>query len=196
MAKSTANTEDKLEQQDFDLFKAIEAVDNKQYDYFQKLTDEQQRKFVPYMMLHWISTVKASREISNYYLMATDIVANKHMFNESIQNHPELQWMMLCSASPGVGKQFHQWLPHLNSKFELLREQSKTKDYVEYLSKIYKNSSASDIKELAEYMTANQQHRHKLAQMYPELKVDDINTLAQMISEDDIKNYETEAGIN
>ena len=43
--------DEKLEKQDFNLFEAIAAIDKKDYDYYDRLTPEQQKKFVPFMML-------------------------------------------------------------------------------------------------------------------------------------------------
>lgn len=196
MTKSKAATEDKFENTEFDLFRAIEAIDRKDYDYFSRLTDEQRKRFVPYMMLHWISSVKGQRDITAYYLMSTDIAANKHMFNEAVHAHPELQWKMLCAASPGCGKQYHTYIPHLSQKIGKLQEQIKQKELVDYLKKVYKNESEEDIKSVAEIMTDVINTKVLLAEHYPELKIDDIAVLAQCVSDEDIKLYEKACGID
>lgn len=196
MTKSKTATEDKFENTEFDLFRAIEAIDRKDYDYFSRLTDEQRKRFVPYMMLHWISSVKSQSDLSAYYLMSTNLAANKHMFNEAVYAHPELQWMMLCAASPGMGKQYHTYIPHLSQKIGKLQESVKQKEIVDYLKKVYKNDSEDDIVGVADIMTDVINTKVLLAEHYPELKIDDIAVLAQCVSPEDIKSYEKECGIS
>jgi len=186
----------KFEQQDFDLFRAIEAIDRKDYQYLSQLTEEQQRKFVPYLMLHWISTVKGRDQVSAYYLMNTDAVANKHMFNEYVGRHPELQWLMLCAVSPGIGKQFHQWIPHLSNKLGTLKSAATVKEVSEYFGKVYKGTNQDTINQCATEYTADQNHKYKLAQLYPELKIEDIAVLGTITTEQELKQYETELGID
>lgn len=183
-----------FERQDFDLFKALEALDRKDYGYLDSMTEEQQRKFVPYMMVHWMSAVKAKSLLQGYYVISTDSSANKYMFNEYVSKHPKLQWMMLCAASPGMGKQFHQWIPHLSTGVANLKEKAKAKDVAEYFKKIYPGTSNGAIAEVAEEWTAAQHHRHRLAKMYPELKISDIEVLSSIVSSSDLDEYDRKSG--
>lgn len=184
----------KYELQDFDLFKALEAIDKKDYDWFKTLTDDQKRKFIPFMLLQWNSVVKGS-DISKYYLMSTEFYANKHMFNENVITHPELQWLMLCASSPGVGKQFHQWIPQLSEKFSSLKEKIKLKEIKDYLNKVFKTAESEIIDQYATEFTSNQNLKYKLGEFYPEMKLDDISILSEIVSEKEIKEYEEQSGI-
>jgi len=186
--------DEKLESQDFDLFKALEAIDKKDYGWFDTLTEEQQRKFVPYLLLHWTSAVKANGMLGSYYVMSTDANANKYMFNERVHGHPKLQWLMLCAASPGMGKQFHQWIPHLNSKLGEFKTQANKKEVKEYFTKVFEGASASDINDAAEQYVSEQRHKVRLAKMFPEMKIVDIETLSQYITEKEIDDYERDSG--
>jgi hypothetical protein len=192
MAKTRVSADLKFDRQDFDLFQALEALDRKNYAYFSSLSEEQQRKFVPYMMLHWSSAVKG--KLDGYYLLSTDIHANKYMFNERVQQHPELQWMMMCAVSPARGKQFHQWIPHLSNRVGELREQASSRTVSEYFTKIYPGTDAATIQEAAEEFVAQQNHKHRLAQIFPEMKVSDIEVLAQLTTAHDIEQYEKDSG--
>lgn len=194
--KAVPTDENKLEGQDFDLFAALAAVDNKNYDWFSSLTAEQQRKFVPYMLVYWTSAVKGKSDISNYYLVGTDVVANRHLFNEHIMDHPELQWKMLCASSPGIGKQYHQWIPHLNKNIGSLRSRATAKEIREYFTKIYRANDSDVINQCADEYVRQQNHQHRLALLYPDLKLDDIIALSEITTDDDIKRYETELGIS
>lgn len=187
--------DEKFDKVEFDLFDALSAIDKKDYGYYSRLTAEQQKKFVPYMMIHWVSAVKAASQVSGYYVMSTDASANKYAFNENVQQHPELQWMMLCASSPGIGKQFHQWIPHLSDKIGNLTDAAKLKDVKDYFEKIYKNADSSTLKEYAAEFTANQNHKHRVSKLYPEMKLGDIELLSQLLTSDDLNEYDKQSGI-
>jgi hypothetical protein len=186
--------DEKLENQDFNLFEAIAALDKKDYGYYDRLTEEQQKKFVPYMMTHWMSAIKGSGDVQGYYLRSVDYHANKHLFNEYVQKHPKLQWYMLCASSPGLGKQFHQWIPHLGSKVTSLKEPAKAKDIKEYYTKIYPKVDSDDIDEIAKAFVQEHKRKCYLAETYPNLKQSDIEVLSQLVTEEDIKQYEKDRG--
>jgi len=194
MAKEKVAVDEKLEQQDFDLFEAITAIDKKDYGYYDRLTPEQQKKFVPFMMLHWISAIKGNEGLSRYYVMSTNEYANKYLFNENVMKHPKLQWLMLCSASPGMGKQFHQWIPHIKERVSKLREPAKTKDIKEYFKKIYPKTSDTDLSDFAEAFVDNHKKKMYLANRFPNLKYDEIELLSDIVTDEDIKQYEKDSG--
>jgi hypothetical protein len=176
------------------LFEAITAIDKKDYGYYDRLTPEQQKKFVPFMMLHWISAIKGNEGLSRYYVMSTNEYANKYLFNENVMKHPKLQWLMLCSASPGLGKQFHQWIPHIKERVSKLREPAKTKDIKEYFKKIYPKTSDTDLSDFAEAFVDNHKKKMYLANRFPNLKYDEIELLSDIVTDEDIKQYEKDSG--
>lgn len=192
--KKSTPTEEKFEAQDFNLFDALLAMDKKDYGYYDRLTEEQQKKFVPYMMTHWMSAIKGSGDVQGYYLRSVDYHANKHLFNEYVQKHPKLQWYMLCASSPGLGKQFHQWIPHLGSKVTQLKEPAKTKDIKEYYTKIYPKVDGDSIDEIAKQFVVEHKRKCYLAETFPNLKQSDIEVLAQLVTDEDIKQYEKDRG--
>ena len=194
MAKKTAvPTEEKFERQDFDLFPALTAIDKQDYKWFGNLTQEQQKKFSAYMMLHWVSSIKRNGPICEYYVLVTEKTANLHMFNERVSNHPELQWMMLCASSAGRGRQEHSWIPHLSERYARYQEMPTKKKVSEYFNKLY--SADSDvINEAAEQYIHEHKHCHRLATMYPTMKISDIAVLASSVTEQEIDEYEKESG--
>jgi len=193
MAKEKLATDEKFEKQDFDLFEALVALDKKDYGYYDRLTEEQKKKFVPFMMLHWMSAVKGSKDIQQYYLQSVDYHANKYFFNETVSKHPKLQWLMLCSASPGIGKQFHQWIPNIKDKVSKLKEPAKAKDIKDYYSKIYKLDK-EQLEQLSQAFVEEQKRKCYLAEMFPEMKIQDIEVLNAIVSEEEIKQYERDRG--
>lgn len=194
MATKKTPIDEKFEKQDFDLFDALIALDKKDYGYIDKLTEDQQRKFVPYMMTHWMSQIKGSSGLSAYYVRSVDYHANIHLFNENVQKHPKLQWLMLCASSPGLGKQFHQWIPHLSTKVSQLKETPKEKDVKDYFSKIYPKTDDISLQEISKEFVTEHKKKTYLAKQYPDLKYSDIELLSSLVTEDDIRKYEEDRG--
>jgi uncharacterized protein YeaO (DUF488 family) len=192
--KPAVPLDEKFENVDLDIFKVLEAVDKKDYSWYSKLTEEQQKKFVPYVITHWMSAINATGMLGAYYTMSTDSNANRHLFNERITQHPELQWLMLCAASPGMGKQFHQWIPHLNAKFGELKVKATKKDAKEYFEKIYKGASKEDITLITEAYVTEQNHQYRLSELYPDMKIDDIRALSKIVTSAELDKYEAESG--
>jgi hypothetical protein len=192
--KPAVPQDEKFENTDLDIFKVLEALDNKDYGFYDRLTEEQQKKFVPYVILHWMSSIKANGMLGAYYVMSTDANANKYMFNERVQQHPKLQWLMLCAASPGMGKQFHQWIPHLSDKIGQLKTEATKKEVKDYFTKVFAGASSDDIDEAASQFVKDQRHKVKLSKMFPEMKISDIEVLAQQVTQQDIEDYERECG--
>lgn len=186
--------DEKFEKQDFNLFDALLALDKKDYGYIDKLNAEQQKKFVPYMMTHWMSAVKGTGDIQGYYLRSVDYHANINLFNDNVQKHPKLQWLMLCAASPGLGKQFHQWIPHMSARVTSLKDPAKLKDVQEYYTKLYPKSNSEELDSVANEFVLSHKRKCYLAKVFPDLKHTDIETLAQLVTDNDISQYEKDLG--
>jgi hypothetical protein len=86
----------------------LAALDLKDRQFRQKLTDEERKKFSPYLMLRYSASVEGSVDLQSYYLMATNENVNKNFF-ELGKKHDELQWLTCTTVSPGMGKQRHYW---------------------------------------------------------------------------------------
>ena len=192
--KKAVAKDEKFEKQDFNLFEALAALDKKDYGYYDRLTPEQQKKFVPFMLIHWMSAIKSNGDLSRYYVISTNEHANKYLFNERVMKNPKLQWLMLCATSPGLGKQFHQWIPHIKDRVSKLREPAKTKDIKEYFKKVYKSASDSDLTAISEVFVETHKRKMYLAEKFPNMKFEDIELLSELITDDNIHEYEKELG--
>lgn len=186
--------DEKFENVDVDLFDVLAAIDKKDYGYYDRLTEEQRKKIVPFMLTHWMSAIKGSEGLSRYYVMSTNEYANKYLFAEFVQKHPKLQWMMLCSASPGLGKQFHQWIPHIRERVIKYKEAATLKEAKEYYTKIYPKADSESITEVAKAYVTEQKRKMYLASVYPNMKVTDIELLNQLVTDEDIEQYEKDRG--
>ena len=169
--KNSTPKDEKFEKTDIDLFDVLAAMDKKDYGYYDRLTEEQKKKFVPYMMVLWMSCIKGAEGIARYYVMSTNEYANKYLFNENVQKHPKLQWLMLCSASPGLGKQFHQWIPHIKEKVSKLKEPAKLKDVKDYYGKIYPKTDDRTLQEFSEAFVKDNKRKIYLSEKFPNLKI-------------------------
>ena len=83
-------------------------LDRKNRSFYRDLTDEERKKFSNYLMIRWASCVEGSRDLQEFYLIATNERLNKHFFN--ISRHPELQWLCATAISPGMGTPRHNWI--------------------------------------------------------------------------------------
>lgn len=84
--------------------------DRKTRSFFDDLTEEERKKFSPFLMIRWGSSVEGSRELQEFYVIATNERLNKHFFNINTARHKKLQWLMATSVSPGLGTHRHTWI--------------------------------------------------------------------------------------
>jgi hypothetical protein len=99
----------------------MRALDLKQRDWFDQLTPEQQRKFSPYLMIRWGSSVQGTAEFQEYYLLSTNQRLNRHFFSVNASRHKKLLWLMATTISPDFGVQRHTWLAQRRPQAENAR---------------------------------------------------------------------------
>lgn len=119
--------------------------DRKTRDFYDSLTDEERKKFSNYLMIRWGSAVHGSRELQEFYVIATNERLNKHFF--AVNRHPKLQWLMATSVSPDMGVQRHQWIA--SSK----KDKTKKNNTKKILSELFPNYKSSDIDVLDKILT-------------------------------------------
>lgn len=192
--KPSVPANEKLENQDLNIFDVLSALDRKDYDYYDRLSPEQQKKFVPFVIIQWLSAVKGTHDLQQYFLQSVDYHSNKYFLNEYVSKHPKLQWYMLCASSPGLGKQFHQWIPNISTKVSKLESPAKLKDIREYYKKIYPKASSEDIEAVSHAFVDGHKRKLHLAELFPNLKLSDIEALNEIITDEQIHEYERERG--
>ena len=82
--------------------------DRKVRSFYDDLTPEEKKKFSNYLMIRWGSSVDGSRELQEFYVIATNERLNKHFFD--LGRHPKLQWLLATTVSPDVGTPRHPWI--------------------------------------------------------------------------------------
>ena len=82
--------------------------DRKNRKFYDELTAEERKKFSNYLMIRWGSCVQGSRDLQEFYLIATNERLNKRFFD--LTRHPKLQWLSATTVSPDMGTHKHQWI--------------------------------------------------------------------------------------
>ena len=126
-------------------------LDRKDRKFYDELTADERKKFSNFLMIRYGSSVQGSRDLQEFYLIATNERLNKNFFN--INRHPKLQWLCATTISPGMGAQRHQWIAPKK-----------------------KEPGASGI-------------RKQLAELYPHLKDDELELMAEINTKKDIDAY-------
>jgi len=192
MAKAKTPSDEKFEKTEFDLFEALAAIDRKDYDYYDRLSEEQKRKFNPYMLLIWLSSVKGRDQLVS--LTRANVMANNNMFAERMQDNPKLQWLSLCAASLGKGKQFREYLPTLSKSVVDYKKIATLDEVKKYFSKLHPNVDQELINEISKLFVEQQKRKCYLAEKFPTMKIADINVLNELLTDEEIKKYERDSG--
>ena len=133
-------------------------LDMKNRRFYDELTDEERKKFSPYLMMKYSASVEGNPDLQAWYLMAANERINLHFFD--LNRHPKLQWLSCTSASPGMGRQRHYWLA-------AKKKDGSNSKFVKFLTKLN-----------------------------PEMKQDEIELLAQINTEKEIKDYARSLGMS
>jgi hypothetical protein len=132
--------------------------DSKNRLFFDELTDEEKKKFSPFLMIRYGSSVSGGRELQEFYLIATNERLNKKFFAVNTAQHKKLQWLMATTVSPGLGNFRHNWIAPKK-----------------------KEPGAGSM-------------RKQLMELFPHLKDDEIDLLAQITTKKEIDIYLRELG--
>jgi len=88
----------------------MKMFDHKVRDFYDDLTEDERKKFAPFLMIRWGSAVEGSRDLQEFYVISTNERLNKNFFNISSSKHRKLQWLMATTVSPGMGSLRHNWI--------------------------------------------------------------------------------------
>ena len=138
------------------------AIDKKDRNFYNNLSDEQKKAFSAWMMMRYCSSVQG-RDAANYIYMTNELV--NYQFSE-VSKHPELQWLLLSAC--GVGKiQFHPYLKPPNSR-------KKKNKIFEFIYSIYPHMKAEDINNMIDINTNEELTEFAVAHGYDDKTIKDI----------------------
>jgi hypothetical protein len=110
MAKTKEKAKPKLE-----LNRVLAALDAKDRNFYDTLTDEELKGFSPFLAIRYASSVEHNMpEVCEYVLRAANQRANPHFLD--LKDHPKLQWLLLTTTSMGLGPMRHSWIKPLGGK--------------------------------------------------------------------------------
>ena len=129
-----------------DIFYEMKQFDLKNRSFYSELTDEERKKFSNFLMIRWGSAVGGSAELQSYYLMSCNERLNKNWFD--LNKHPELQWLLATTVSPGMGSHRHEWIKQ--------KKRESNNKVVKFLRNFYPEYADDDLETLAEITTKDE----------------------------------------
>lgn len=93
-----------------DINSEMRAFDLKDRGFYDDLTEEEQRKFAPFLMIRFGSSVQGSQDMQEFYVLSTNQRLNKKFFSVSAARHKKLLWLMATTVSPDLGTHRHPWI--------------------------------------------------------------------------------------
>jgi hypothetical protein len=91
-----------------DIKRVLSAVDNKNYDFYNSLTEDEKKEFSPYILMRYTSNVQGDRDIQEWFLETTNEYVNKNHWILS-KNHKPLLWKLYAATGAGASA-FHPYL--------------------------------------------------------------------------------------
>jgi hypothetical protein len=92
-----------------DIKRELRAVDQKDYNFYDNLTDEEKKAFSPYVLMRYTANVQMpDRDIQEWYVEMTNEMVNKNHFSLS-KDHKALLWKLYAAVGTGVNT-FHPYL--------------------------------------------------------------------------------------
>lgn len=128
-----------------DIKRELEAVDTRNYDFYDNLTEEEKKAFSPYVLMRYTSNVNSDREVQEWFLDTTNEYVNKHHWLLS-KHHKALLWKLFA----GTGTDTKLYHPYLAAG-----KKNKIDKIEKLLSELYPTKKLEDIKVLASLMDDN-----------------------------------------
>lgn len=123
-----------------ELPRVLKAIDQKNYNFYNSLTDQEKKEFNAFVMMRFISNSNGGQDIEEWFVEMTNECVNKNYWD--ISKHTDLTWK-LCAAV-GIGNtMFHQYLATKRAELD---------KFEKLLGEIYPAMKIDDIKMLAGMM--------------------------------------------
>ena len=125
-----------------DIKRELAAVDQKNYKFYENLTEDEKKAFSPYVLMRYVSNVQGDSDIQAWFVETTNEMVNKHHWTLS-KNHKELLWNLF--AATGIGSTFFH--PYLAAG-----KKEKTNKIEKLLAELHPAMKMSDVKLMASLM--------------------------------------------
>ena len=126
-----------------DIKRELNAVDQKNYNFYDNLTDEERKVFSPYILMRYTASTQGDREIQEWFVEMTNEMVNKHHWDLS-KNHKALLWKLFAATGAGINC-YHPYLA--------AGKKEKANKIEKLLCDIYPATKMAEIKMMAKMMT-------------------------------------------
>jgi len=96
-----------------DLQQVLYALDNRDLDYYDRLTDKEKKGYTPLVLMRYMSSLTSQNSNCAYAVIATNDVVNLGFW--TLSKYPDLQHKLLCVTGLG-GSQKRPWIAAKNTK--------------------------------------------------------------------------------
>ena len=122
-----------------DLKKTLRAADLRDKNFYDQMSEEDQKLYSPFMLMKYMASVKGEQWMQEHYGEMINDVVNKHLW--TVSKHKKLAWILtaMCGVEQG---QFHPWLGS--------KKKTGNNDKQKMLTTLYENMKQDDIELLAE----------------------------------------------
>lgn len=147
------------------LARQFRAMDTKQRKFLQSLDSDERKEFSPFLSMKYSANVDGIPDLQEYYLTAANQRVNRHFF--SLGHHPELQWLLCTTVSPGMGTPNHYWLRAKETKSAQERRARR------FLETMYPDANDQEIDLLMELNSHEQLREHARLLGWDERRIKD-----------------------
>jgi hypothetical protein len=127
-----------------DIKRELRAVDQREYNFYDNLSDQEKKEFSPYILMRYVANVQLNEpDIQEWYLERTNEFVNKNHWTLS-KNHKALLWKLFASCGTGINC-YHPYLK-ASSKEKAIKIEK-------LLLELYPAMKLEDIKIMAKMMT-------------------------------------------
>ena len=125
-----------------DIKRELSAVDSKNYNFYDNLTDEERKVFSPYILMRYTASTQGDRDIQEWFVEMTNEMVNKNHWDLS-KDHKALLWKLFAATGAGVSC-YHPYLA--------AGKKEKANKIEKLLVQLYPAMKMSDIKLMAKLM--------------------------------------------
>lgn len=134
------------------IFDVLKEIENKNYQYYDRLSNELQKEIQPYTLCRWMSVMQGNDYQHENLTLKVNNNVNKNYW--ILSKYKDLQWKLLCTCG---SRHFvkHQWIPvnksPMDKNYKIIREFYSNLNDDEFKMK-YDNMSQIEIKSIKQMM--------------------------------------------
>jgi hypothetical protein len=129
-----------------DLFSAVNRKDR---DWWERLTEEQRKKFASWLYSRYMSIVRHSNsDMHRYYVLSANTTLNKDL-SKLTKHHSKLIYLLMTTMANEFTRCDHQYIPPLKKN----KSDKKTNNKMRVLGELHPDSKDSDLETLASIMS-------------------------------------------